>query len=147
VHPLARFVTEDAVALMFNITIEQIDVIECWRHIVYVHAKGVSRFVSYADFPPILVVAPPNSQDFLRWRKRWRKRWDSKNAPDLWNKFYIHQFQCAISLNNLFDWGKIVSFVKSVLSAEALQKLREVYSQEKYAWEKFANKPDNLAYA
>ena len=53
-HPLVRFVTEETVALLLNLELEEIYRIDCWRHVVYVHGKGVSKFVSYADFPPIL---------------------------------------------------------------------------------------------
>ncbi len=56
INPLARFVTEKAVCLMFNIKLEDIYDLRCWRYIVYVHAKGLSKFVSYADFPPIVGV-------------------------------------------------------------------------------------------
>ena len=45
IHPLARFVTEEAVCLKFNIKFEDIYIVECWQYIVYVHAKGVSKFV------------------------------------------------------------------------------------------------------
>ncbi|MGL5058860.1 MAG: hypothetical protein ACRC62_02675, partial [Microcoleus sp.] len=70
-HPLARFVTEETVALMFNIAVDDIYRIECCRYMVYVHAKSISRFVSYADFPPILEAESPKLQDFGRWYKRW----------------------------------------------------------------------------
>jgi len=50
-HPLVRFVTEETAALLFNLKPEEIYRIDCWRHVVYVHGKGVSKFVSYADFP------------------------------------------------------------------------------------------------
>ena len=55
---------------MFNIQPEDIYVVECWRYIVYVHAKGVSKFVSYADFPPIVGVTPPSKVDIIKWRRR-----------------------------------------------------------------------------
>src|SRR6476469_581794 len=76
-HPLERFVTEETVALLFNISAEEIYRIECCRYMVYVHAKGISRFVSYADFPPIVGVNAIAPQDFGRWYKRWK----SKQAP------------------------------------------------------------------
>ncbi|MGL4499588.1 MAG: hypothetical protein ACRC78_19345 [Planktothrix sp.] len=38
-HPLARFVTEQTVALMFNLQLEQIYQIQCWRYVVYVHGQ------------------------------------------------------------------------------------------------------------
>ncbi|MFW6357602.1 MAG: hypothetical protein ACOC0N_00080 [Chroococcales cyanobacterium] len=91
-HDLARFVTEEAVALMFNLTPEQIYRVECWQHIVYVYGKGISRFVSYADFPPIINVELPCDKDILRWRKRWRNQYKSKQAPRFWQQFYTRQF-------------------------------------------------------
>ena len=66
-HPLARFVTEETVALLFNIAVDEIYRIECCRYMVYVHAKSISRFVSYADFPPIVGVNAIALQDFGRW--------------------------------------------------------------------------------
>jgi hypothetical protein len=55
-HPLVRFVTEETAAMLFNLKPDEIYRIDCWQHVVYVHGKGVSKFVSYADFPPILGV-------------------------------------------------------------------------------------------
>ncbi|MCW6053006.1 hypothetical protein QUB60_15265 [Microcoleus sp. A2-C5] len=132
-HPLARFVTEDTVALLFNISTQDIYRIECCRYMVYVHAKGISRFVSYADFPPILEVNPPSLQDFGRWYKRWK----SKQAPGFWTKFYTHNFKAAVSVDGLFEWGKLVATVKLVISASGLQQLRDVYAAEKDLMEKF----------
>ena len=71
-HRLARFVTEEAAAIMFNLQQDEIYLVERWAYVVYVHGKGVSRFVSYADFPPILTVAPPIDKDFVYWRRRWK---------------------------------------------------------------------------
>jgi hypothetical protein len=121
-HPLARFVTESTVALLFNISTDDIYRIECCRYMVYVHAKGVSRFVSYADFPPILRVNPPSPQDFGRWYKRWK----GKLAPTFWTKFYTQHFQAAVSVDGLFEWGKLVATVKSVISASALQPQKKI---------------------
>lgn len=132
-HPLARFVTEDTVALLFNISTQDIYRIECCRYMVYVHAKGISRFVSYADFPPILEVNPPALQDFGRWYKRWK----SKQAPAFWTKFYTYKFKKAVSVDGLFEWGKLVATVKLVISASGLQQLRDVYAAEKDLMEKF----------
>jgi len=134
-HPLARFITEETVALHFNIDVDRIYRIECLRHVVYVHGKGVSKFVSYADFPPILGVEPPTAQDWVRWRKRWQSKWKSNQAPGFWQKFYAHQFQQANSVLNLFDWGNLVAVVKSALSEAALQQLRAVYANEKELWD------------
>ena len=136
-HPLVRFVTEETVALLFNLNPEEIYRIDCWRHVVYVHGKGVSTFVSYADFPPRLGVEAPNHQDFVRWRKRWRNRSDSQQAPEFWTTFYQHQFKHAATQANLLDWARLVAVVKPVLSVAAVEQLREAYKYEKYYWENF----------
>ena len=132
-HPLARFVTEETVALLFNIAVDQIYRIECCRYMVYVHAKGISRFVSYADFPPIVGVNAIALQDF----GRWYKRWESKLAPVFWTKFYTRKFQDAVSVDRLLEWGLLVAKVKSAISGAALQQLRDVYAEEKDLMEKF----------
>jgi len=132
-HPLARFVTEETVALLFNISTDEIYRIECCRYMVYVHAKGISRFVSYADFPPILGVNAIAPQDFGRWYKRWK----SKLAPAFWTEFYTYKFKKAVSVDSLLEWGKLVATIKSVISGGALQQLRDVYAQEKDLMEKF----------
>ncbi|MEG4453379.1 hypothetical protein [Microcoleus sp. N9_A1] len=132
-HPLARFVTEETVALLFDIAVDEIYRIECCRYMVYVHAKHISRFVSYADFPPIIEVKPIALQDFGRWYKRWK----SKLAPTFWTKFYTHKFKKAVSVDRLLEWGKLVATVKSVISGAALQQLRDVYATEKDLMERF----------
>jgi len=136
-HPLVRFVTEETAALLFNLDPEEIYRIDCWRHVVYVHGKGVSKFVSYADFPPILEVEAPTHQDFVRWRKRWKNRWKISQAPEFWTKFYKYQFKHASTEANLLSWGKLVAVVKSVLSVAAVEQLREAYRYEKDLWENF----------
>jgi hypothetical protein len=136
-HPLVRFVNEETAAWLVNLKPEQIYRIDCWRHVVYIHGKGVSKFVSYGDFPPTLGVAPPTNADFVRWRKRWKTKWNSKQAPDFWQEFYAYQFQQTICVERLLEWGKLVGLVKSVLSEAALAWLREVYRQEKYILENF----------
>ena len=123
-HPLARFVTEETVALMFNIRIEDIRRIDCKQHIVYVHAKTVSRFVSYADFPPILGVRLPEWEDVARWLKRWRKRWLSHLAPPFWTEFYTYQFKHARSVAESQAWGQLVAWIRPILSVGAVQQLR-----------------------
>ena len=132
-HPLARFVTEETVALLFNISPDQIYRIECCRYMVYVHAKGISRFVSYADFPPILAVELPKIQDFCRWYKRWK----GKKAPDFWTQFYIHQFKFATTADKQLAWGLLVAAVKSLFYETALQQLRDAYLYQKYRLENF----------
>ncbi len=132
-HPLARFVTEETVALLFNIGVDDIYRIECCRYMVYVHAKHISRFVSYADFPPIVEVNEPALQDFGRWYKRWK----SKLAPIFWTKFYTRKFKDAVSVDRLLEWGLLVAKVKSAISGAGLQQLRDVYAAEKDLMENF----------
>ncbi|MEG4588400.1 hypothetical protein QUA54_24750 [Microcoleus sp. MOSTC5] len=132
-HRLARFVTEETVALLFNISVDEIYRIECFRYMVYVHAKGISRFVSYADFPPILEVELPRIQDFGRWYKRWK----GTKAPDFWTQFYIHQFKYATTADKQLAWGLLVAVAKSLFSETALQQLRDAYLYEKYRRENF----------
>lgn len=136
-HPLARFVTQEAVALLFNLDPHEIYRIDCWQHVVYVHGKGISKFVSYADFPPSLGVETPNHQDFVRWHKRWRNRWKISHAPEFWTNYYKQQFKQASTEANLLAWGKLIAVIKSLLSLAAVEQLREAYKQEKYFWENF----------
>ncbi len=136
-HSLVRFVTEETVALLFNLQPDEIYRIDCWRHVVYIHAKGVSKFVSYADFPPHIGVETPTPQDFVRWRKRWKKRWKLNQAPKFWTKFYTYQFKQAATPSNLLAWGKLIAVIKSALSDIVIQQLRETYKQEKYFWDNF----------
>ena len=136
-HPLVRFVTEETAALLFNLEPDEIYRIDCWRHVVYVHGKGVSKFVSYADFPPNLDVEIPTNQDFVRWRKRWRNRWKISHAPEFWTNFYKHQFKEASTESNFLAWGKLVAIVKSGLSVAAVEQLREAFRHEKYYWDHF----------
>lgn len=136
-HPLVRFVTEETAAMLFNLNPDEIYRIDCWKHVVYVHGKGVSKFVSYADFPPHIGVETPTTQDFVRWRKRWQNRWQKNLAPEFCPKFYTYQFKQALTESQLLTWGKLVAQVKSTLSATALQQLREAYKQEKYFWHNF----------
>ncbi|HAJ58061.1 MAG TPA: hypothetical protein DCP31_01310 [Cyanobacteria bacterium UBA8543] len=136
-HPLVRFVTEETVALLFNLELDEIYRIDCWRHVVYVHGKGVSKFVSYADFPPILGVEAPTHSDFVRWRKRWKNHWNSKLAPKFWTYFYLQHFSQAATEAKLLAWGELVAVVKSALSETAVEHLRDAYRYEKYLWENF----------
>ncbi|MGB5959242.1 MAG: hypothetical protein WBG73_01180 [Coleofasciculaceae cyanobacterium] len=136
-HPLVRFVTEETVALLFNLQPDEIYRIDCWRHVVYIHGKGVSKFVSYADFPPHIGVETPTTQDFVRWRKRWKKRWKLNQAPKFWTQFYTYQFKQAATESKLLNWGKLIAVIKSVLSDTSVQQLREAYKQEKYLWHNF----------
>lgn len=135
VHPLARFVTLEAIALLLNLQPEEIYEIRCWRYVIHVVGKGISRFVSYGDMPPILDVEPPTTEDMNCWRKRWQK---TKNkAPEFWVKFFAAKFRQAASLLEMYSWGRLVNAIKFGLKEAALQWLRSFYAQEKYAWQHF----------
>jgi hypothetical protein len=132
-HSLARFVTEEAICLMFRIGFEDIYTVECWQHVVYVHAKGISRFVSYADFPPVVGVEPPSTIDFIKWRKRWRKQLDpnqKQQAPEWWAEYFECEFWQAPSEPVLYSWGKLLGTIKFAFSEDTLQELRESYRKQ-----------------
>ena len=131
VHPLSRFVTVEAIALLLNIDAGRIREIRLWRHMILVVAEGMSRFVSYAEIPPILGVAPPKIVDFLTWRKRWRKL-KTNHAPDFWCNFYAQQFGHTNCLEELKSWGQLIAIIKFALSQKVLQALRSLYAQEIY---------------
>ncbi len=119
---------------MFDLEEEEIYLVERWANIVYVHGKGVSRFVSYADFPPTVEVAPPTDKDFAFWRRRWKNRQkdqQKKQAPPFWVQFFAHQFHHAPSVEVLHDWGSLIGRIKFVFGEATLQKLRESYRYEK----------------
>ena len=86
----------------------------------------MSKFVSYADLPPILGVEPPNERDFSSWRKRWKKN-EKKQAPKFWVEFYKQKFCQAFSVAELYSWGQMVRVIKLALSQTAVQELRRVY--------------------
>ncbi|OKH34090.1 hypothetical protein NIES2119_21560 [[Phormidium ambiguum] IAM M-71] len=125
-HPLARFVTEEAAAILFNISLEEIYKITCLRYVVHVHGKGISRFVSYADFPPILAVNLPTPLDFYFWHKRWKK----KPAQEFWQKFYIYQFEKALSAAELLEWNNLVTKVKSLFTNRGLETIKDAFSKQ-----------------
>ena len=131
-HPLLRFVTEETVAFLFNIAVEQIYRIECWQHVVYVHAKGVSRFVSYADFPPVITAEKPNPRDFIYWRKRWVKKTKQRKAPEFWVRFYTQKFIEAKSLDRLREWGELIAVFKFIFNKANIQRLRENYAYQRF---------------
>lgn len=87
INPLSRFVKVEAVALLLNMDAAKIKEIRLWRYMILVVAEGMSRFVSYAEIPPILAVAPPTVKDFLALAKRWRKL-KTNHVPDFWCQFY-----------------------------------------------------------
>ncbi|MEM7556313.1 MAG: hypothetical protein AAF378_19870 [Cyanobacteria bacterium P01_A01_bin.84] len=113
---------------MFDIEWENIYTIQCWQYIVYVHAKGVSKFVSYADFPPILGVAPPSKVEFVKWRRRWRFQQDStynKQAPQWWAQFYACEFH-QTSKAMLCSWDKLLESIEFAFNQSTLESLREL---------------------
>ncbi len=129
-HRLARFVTEEAVCLMFNIKLEDIYAVECWRYIVYVHAKGVSKFVSYADFPPIVGVAPPNKIDIIKWRQRWRRQHEAsarKQAPMWWAEFLQKELWQNFSPPMLNNWDELLNSIEFAFNEATLKQLRACY--------------------
>lgn len=135
IHPQSRFVTEEAVCLMFSISFEDIYTVECWRYIVYVHGKGVSKFVSYADFPPIINVGSPTSQDRIKWRKRWRKSHDyphKNHAPQWWAEFFTLQFRETASESELQSWWQLLASINFAFSHHTLQQLTNAYKQVKF---------------
>ncbi|MGI2905709.1 hypothetical protein [Tolypothrix sp. VBCCA 56010] len=50
--------------MLLNIDAAKIKQIRLWRYMILVVADGMSRFVSYAEIPSILGVAPPTVKDF-----------------------------------------------------------------------------------
>ncbi len=135
-HRLARFVSKQAAAIMFNLAVDEIYSVERWANIVYVHGLGVSRFVSYADFPPTLGVTPPTDKDFALWRRRWKQRQrqqQKRQAPPFWIEFFAQQFHQSPSVEVLYNWGRLIGEIKFVFSEDTLQKLRESYRQKQLA--------------
>ncbi len=114
--------------------VHDIYVVECWRYVVYVHGKGLSKFVSYADFPPIIGVAPPTASEIAKWRRRWLKQHNfvrSNQAPRWWAQFFAIQFKQSMCETVLYDWGKLIRLIKFAFNEEILQQLRNSYRQNK----------------
>jgi hypothetical protein len=126
IHPLARFVTKEAIALCLNLQPKQIYKIDCWRYVIHVVGKGVSTFVSYADLPPIPAVEPPTNKDFWRWRKRFAKQ--NKQAPQFWQEFYQQKLQQAASQTELDNWQQIIGAIEQILPPDVLAALRTVFT-------------------
>jgi len=128
-HPLQRFVTREAIALLLNLHPDEIYRIDCWRYVIHVVGKGVSTFVSYADIPPILGVDSPTLKDTLCWRRRWRKH--RYKAPDFWATFYQRKFEQSLSQSELYQWGELVNRIQFGLSDATLKWLRSIYIKER----------------
>ena len=129
INPLARFVTIAAIALLLKVDITQIKYIRCWARVVLVVGVKFSRFVSYADLPPILAAEAPNTADIIRGRKRWIK--NTHQAPQFWLNFYKQKFEQAVNVSQLYAWGQLVGLIKFGLSLVTVQKLRHFYSDTK----------------
>lgn len=125
INPLSRFVTKEAVAKVLKVKPEQIREIRCWAYVIHVVGVGISRFVSYGDMPPILGVEPPTLQDCIRWRKRWRS--SQHRAPRFWVDFYEGKFRQSRSVEELYNWGKLVGKIKQGLLASQVKWLRNIY--------------------
>lgn len=134
---LLRFVTIETVAFLFKIEVEQIHRIECWQYVVYVHAEGISRFVSYADFPPVIGTQKPDDKEFTRWQQRWEKKYEVENAPEFWVKFYARKFAEATSIYQLREWGELIAVFKHLFEEIDLERLREDYRYQKFFKLKF----------
>jgi hypothetical protein len=131
-HPQARFVTAKAVFVMFRIGLENIYSVEFWRYVVYVHGKGLRKFVSYAYFPPIIRVGLPTGPDCTKWRKRWPKHHsytETKHAPYWWAEFWTLQLSEATSDSILQNWWQLITFINFAFSEEKLEQLHSSYRQ------------------
>ncbi|MDJ0556076.1 MAG: hypothetical protein QNJ68_16870 [Microcoleaceae cyanobacterium MO_207.B10] len=134
-HPLSRFVTREALALHLGLKSENIYKISCWLYVIHVVAKGKSRFVSYADMPPITGVKPPIKSDFAKWKKRIKAR-KQKYVPKFWAQFYVKKIEDANSLKSLGDWENLVKQCRTLMSIECTQKIDQAVSQKKSRLEK-----------
>lgn len=70
-HPLCQ---QKGHCQLLKVKPEDITEIRRWALVIQVVGKGFSRFVSYADLPPIAGVALPCQLDFNYWRKRWKNK-------------------------------------------------------------------------
>jgi hypothetical protein len=131
INPLSRFVTVEAIALLLNIDAAKIKEIRLWRYMILVVADGMSRFVSYAEVPPILGVAPPTAKNFIAWRKRWRKL-KTNHVPDFWCQFYAQKFGQSNDLEELKRWGQLIATIKFALSPKVIQALLPLYAEQRY---------------
>jgi hypothetical protein len=132
---LSRFVTADAIALHLKVKVEQIREIRFWRYVLLVVAEGLTTFVSYADIPPILEVAPPKGKDMVAWRKRWKQ--NGHKAPEFWVGFYALMFRRSRTIEEMYRWKALVTTIKFGLSNTCLQRLASFYAAEKYAFAHF----------
>ncbi len=130
IHPLARFVTIESVALILKVPGEKIREIRCWARVILVVGQGLSKFVSYADLPPVVEATPPTIKDFNYWRKR-RLKLKVKQAPETWGQFYALKLGECLDTEELASWGKLLGVIKTVLAESVLTALRTIYVREK----------------
>ncbi len=126
-HRLTRFVSKNAIARLLHVKPEDIREIRRWAKVLLVVGQHVSRFVSYADLPPIIRVALPQTLDFQLWRKRW-----GKYAPDFWAEFYAQEIKQALYVADFLQWGELVAAVTSLMSPTKAQWLRDVYADREF---------------
>lgn len=134
-HPLSRFVTREALALHLGVKPDNIYKISCWRYVIHVVAKGKSRFVSYADMPPIVGVAPPEAADFVKWQKRIKAR-KQNYVPLFWAQFYVKKIKEARSIQTLLNWENLVKQFRSLISLEGVKKIDQALAEKKSRLEK-----------
>ncbi|MDT9339022.1 hypothetical protein VV11_005915 [Trichodesmium erythraeum 21-75] len=137
-HPLGRFVTIDALSFHLGIKWDNIYKISCWKYVIHVVGKGKSRFVSYADMPPVIGVEPPRKADFAKWRKRIKTR-KQKYVPKFWAQFYVKKIEDSNSIKTLLNWNSLVNQCKSLISLEGVQKIDQAVVERKLRLEKISN--------
>lgn len=137
-HPLGRFVTREALGLHLGLKSDNIYKISCWRYVIHVVGKSKSRFVSYADMPPVIGVEPPRKSDFAKWRKRIKAR-KQKYVPKFWAQFYIKKIAEANSLQTLISWENLVKQCRSLMSIECISKIDRALAEEKSRLDKISH--------
>lgn len=123
IHPLTQFITEETIAFLLNLKLEEIYRIDCYQYVVYIHAKNISTFISYADCPPIIEANKPKNLDIIRWKQRWRNKFKSKYAPHFWTEFYLNKLESCFSIEQLKQWQHLLNLLKPLFSDIAIKKL------------------------
>ena len=136
-HPLGRFVTREALALHLGVKSDNIYKISCWRYVIHVVGKNKSRFVSYADMPPVIGVEGPRKSDFAKWKKRIKTR-KQKYVPKFWSQFYVTKIAETNSLKTLTSWENLLKQCRSLISLECIKKIDIALATEKSRLEKIS---------
>ena len=135
-HPLAPHVTEEAVALKFNVKIEEIHRIELWDKLVYVYAGKLSRFMSYGDFPPVVTENKASELPVHYWGNRLRtlhrqdqrqKEHKKEQLLQLWSKYYTDRVSETRNKLELRKWGEIIAVMKPYLGTDIMTTMKEFY--------------------